>query len=292
MSYAAILNPLLVLVITSTMLALGMGLNPSDLLATLSRFRLMLKIIVAAFGISVAFAWLVLQFAPVSVPCAGALLLLMCMPPAATSAKYAALAGADQAGALAMLVLLSAVALVATPLLLSVVLPVQGPVDVDSGPIVRMLLLLVISPVAAGLALRRLAPSRCARLRPAIVVLSNLGLVLVLALVVSQEYRAILATPAVALATFPVIYAGAYTFGWLMTGPDPRTRFAGAMSCATRNPSIALLIVNQNFPVSRIGEEAMDIVLATIVTYAVMELCLGVLNAVYHARRLHGPADP
>ncbi len=292
MSYSSILSPLLVAVITTTMLSLGMQLSPRELLASLTRYRLMLSAVVAAFVMSVAFAWLVLQLAPVSVPLAGALLLLLCMPPAGTGAKYAGLAGADQTAALGMLVLLSVVALVATPLLLGWVLPVSGPVHVDGGPIVRMLIALVITPVVLGLILRRVAPSLTSRLAPAIVVFSNLVLAAVLILVVSQEYPAMLGLPAAGLATIFVIYAGAYACGWLMTGPDPRTRFAGAMSCATRNPSIALLIVNQNFPVSRIGQEATDVVMATIVTYAVMELCLGVLNAVYHARRQRGPTEP
>jgi BASS family bile acid:Na+ symporter len=190
-----------------------------------------------------------------------------------------------------VLVLLSIVAIVATPLLLELVLPVPGPVELDRAQIIGTLLLLVIVPAASGILLRSLAPALANRLGVPVMTVSNAALAVVLASVMWQHHQAMLRLGAAALAAIVLVFAGSMAGGWLLTGPARATRFAGAAVCAARNAGIALLIVATNFPVSRIGDENTARVIATLVAYALFEVTAGYVLGVYHGRRTRAMAD-
>jgi hypothetical protein len=91
------------------------------------------------------------------------------------------------------------------------------------------------------------------------------------------------------MAAIVLACAGSFAAGWTLTGPKRATRFAGAAACTGRHAGIALLIVTMNFPASRIGDDNVSRVIATLVAYAMFELAAGFALAVYHGRRR--PAD-
>ena len=278
-------------VVTTTMLSLGMSLSARDILSSSRRTSLLIRAAIAAYVAAVAWTWIVVHALAVPVASAGALLLLMCIPPAATATKCAAIAKADQAFALTVLVILSMVAIVATPFLLGLVLPVQGPVELDRAQIIRTLLLLVIVPATAGILTRTLAPALAIRLKGPAMTVSNAALAVVLAAVMWKYHWAIIKLGPATLAAIVLVFAGSMAAGWLLSGPARATRFAGATACSARNAGIALLIVATNFPVSRIGDENTARVIATVVAYALFELTAGYALAVYHGRRARGTAN-
>ena len=291
MGQPGLIGVLLMVVVTTTMLSLGMSLSARDILSSSRRTSLLIRAAVAAYVAAVAWTWIVVQALAVPVASAGALLLLMCIPPAATATKCAAIAKADQAFALTVLVILSMVAIVATPFLLGLVLPVQGPVELDRAQIIRTLLLLVIVPATAGILTRTLAPALAIRLKGPAMTVSNAALAVVLAAVMWKYHWAIIKLGPATLAAIVLVFAGSMAAGWLLSGPARATRFAGATACSARNAGIALLIVATNFPVSRIGDENTARVIATVVAYALFELTAGYVLAVYHGRRTRGTTN-
>ncbi len=151
--------------------------------------------------------------------------------------------------------------------------------------IVATLLALVIAPGAAGVLLRGLSPSLADRLERPVTLIANVVLIAVLVVLMWTRHAALLGLGGFTLGAVVLVFAGTMVAGWILTGPAPATRFAGANACSGRNAGIALLIVTVNFPASRIGDENLARVIATLVAYGLFELTAGVALAVYHGRR-------
>ena len=124
---------------------------------------------------------------------------------------------------------------------------VEG-VSVNPMKIARSLILLMLLPLVAGLAVKARYGVIAARVAPLLNKVSSLSLVLLIVLLLATNIgnivdlfgtRGILASILFLLAAFGT--------GWLLGGPGPDTRSVLALGTAQRNIAAALVVGGQNF---------------------------------------------
>lgn len=117
------------------------------------------------------------------------------------------------------------------------------------GAVARLVAIIVLVPIAAGIVVRWLAPAFARRAaRPiSLGAMTLLGAVVVLLLVSawSPAVSLIGNGHVLALAAFVAIEL---IVGHLLGGPDPEDRVVLALSTASRHPGVALAIATANFP--------------------------------------------
>jgi BASS family bile acid:Na+ symporter len=120
------------------------------------------------------------------------------------------------------------------------------------GPIARVMVMMVLGPLAAGMAVRAMWPAVAARLRGPVMSLSAalLPLAIVPLLVVAMPAAWSLVGDGTVLVTVIFVLAG-LAAGHLVGGPDPDHAAVLALSSASRHPVIALSVAAANFPEER-----------------------------------------
>lgn len=158
--------------------------------------------------------------------------------------------GARRAYVCGLYVAVLLLAILVLPLTMAV-LNALFPADVRMAPaaVARIVLVSVLLPLAAGMAVRRLAPRFAERAAPIVSKLASLLLVLAFVPILISVFPSMLALlgNGTALAIVAVVGTGLLA-GHLLGGPDPEDRTALALASATRHPGLALLIARTNFP--------------------------------------------
>jgi BASS family bile acid:Na+ symporter len=259
---------IVVFVVASTA-AIGMGHSASQILVPFRNVRFVLFAFLANFVV-VPFGSLGLATAlHLDEPLAEGLLLLGAASGAPLLPNLVGLAKGDVPFAAGTMVLLTAGTLVYLPLLLPWL--ITG-VVIDPLTVARPLLLFMLLPLAAGLALRALREPAATQLGPIIGKLSSACLVPLIGLIVALNIgkvvdifgsRGILA--AVLLAIFGL------GVGWLLGGPGAGARRVLALSTGLRNFAVALVVASQSFEDPRV--EIMVIVAAAVALMIVLPTC-------------------
>jgi BASS family bile acid:Na+ symporter len=132
---------------------------------------------------------------------------------------------------------------------LPLVLPLLLPgVTVNSWEIARSLLLLMLLPLAIGLALKARYGELAARVKPVLDWISNISLILLICLITAANIDKVLqvfGTRAI-LAGLLFIALGLGT-GWLLGGPGDDTKRVMALGTGQRNIAAALVVASQSF---------------------------------------------
>ena len=114
--------------------------------------------------------------------------------------------------------------------------------------IARSLVLLMLLPLAAGLALKARYADLAARVKPVLDRISNVSLILLVLLITAANIDKVLqvfGTRGI-LAGFCSSHLG-FGIGWLLGGPDADTRRVMALGTAQRNIAAALVVASQSF---------------------------------------------
>src|SRR6185437_15919444 len=155
------------------------------------------------------------------------------------------LAMGNLAFAVGAMVLLMIVTVGYLPLVLPLLLP---GVTVSSWEIARSLVLLMLLPLAIGLALKARYGDLAARVKPVLDWISNASLILLICLITAANIDKVLqvfGTRGI-LAGLLFIALG-LGIGWLLGGPDAGTKRVMALGTGQRNIAAALVVANQSF---------------------------------------------
>jgi bile acid:Na+ symporter, BASS family len=234
-----------VVFVVSSTLGVGLSLTVGEILAPLKNARLVALSLVANFVLAPLAALGLWRALGLDEPLGIGLLLCGLAAGAPFLIKLAEFAKSDLAFAVGLMVLLMVVTVGYVPLVLPFV--VEG-TTVNAAKIAQSLVVLMLVPLAAGLLLRAGRPGAADRIRPAIGVLSNLSMVLVVLLTIAAHFKSVLSV----FGTFGVLAAIVYTvvcigIGWLLGGPGPSTRRVLALGTAQRNAAAAFVVAGQNF---------------------------------------------
>ena len=256
--------------VVSSMLATGAGLTVARIIEPLRNVRLVFLALLANFVLMPAGALALAKVLRLDEPFSVGLLLLGCAAGAPFLPKLAELAKGNLAFAVGVMVLLMVVTVGYVPIVLPLVLP---GVTVNPWQIDRPLVLLILLPLAAGLALKSYYEQLATRAKPLLDRISNLSLILLVLLITAANIDKVLQV----FGTFG-IFAGLLLtvfgvgIGWLLGGPDVDIKRVMALGTGQRNAA-ALVVANQSFEDPKV--EVMVIVVTLVGLIILMPLLWG-----------------
>jgi BASS family bile acid:Na+ symporter len=231
--------------VVSSMLAMGAGLTIPQIAEPLRNARLVVLALLANFVLMPLGAIALAKVLWLDEPFAIGLLLLGCAAGAPFLPKLAELGKGNLAFAVGAMVLLMVVTVGFLPIVLPLLLP---GITVDAWEIARSLLLLMLLPLAIGLALKARYEELAARVKPVLDWISNVSLILLICLITAANIDKVLqvfGTRAI-LAGLLFIVLGLGT-GWLLGGTSADTKRVMALGTAQRNIAAALVVASQSF---------------------------------------------
>jgi predicted Na+-dependent transporter len=229
----------LVVFVVSSMLSIGLAVQRAQIVAPLRSPAWILRALVANFVLAPVVALSIGAVLPIDPGYELGLLLLGFAAGAPLLPKLAEAGRADVASATALMVLLMAASVVVMPLALP--LFVKG-AQVNPWQIAAPLVVLMLAPLALGMAARSLAPRIGARLLPVLTKTSNIGFVAVVLLVCGTNFAAlaaVLGSGAIGAALLFVVLL--FALAWALGEPHPAGRRLLAYATAGRNVGAALV---------------------------------------------------
>jgi bile acid:Na+ symporter, BASS family len=238
-------NASVVVFVVSSTLGVGLRLTVGQILTPLRNGRLVALSLLANFVLSPAVAILLASVLGLDEALRVGLLLCGVAAGAPFVLKLADLAKGDMPFAVGLMVVLMVITVGYMPLVLPVLL--EG-VSVEPAKIARSLILLMLIPLALGLAVRARIEAVAARVAPVVGQVSSVAMILVVTLTTAGHFKSVLSV----LGTFGILAAVVFTavcvaIGWLLGGPAADTRPVLALGTAQRNTAAALVVAGQNF---------------------------------------------
>ena len=246
MEFLSKIIPIVMLIfVVSSMLAVGLSLTVRQIWSPLRNGKLVFLALLVNFALTPLTAFVITRLLRLDQPLGIALVLLGTAAGAPFLPKLAAVAKADLAFSVGLMVLLMVLTVAYMPLVLPLVL--EG-VSVDPLKIARSLVLLMLLPLGIGLAAKARIEVVALRTGPLLNKLSTLSLAIMIVLLLVTNVRNILDLFGTRGILASVLFLlGGYGMGWLFGGPRPGTKAVLALGTAQRNIAAALLVGGQNF---------------------------------------------
>jgi predicted Na+-dependent transporter len=241
----ALANGAVLLFVIATMLAMGLSLTVSQILAPLRRARLVVLALAANFVLIPLLAFALTHITPLSQPLKIGLILLGAAAGAPFLPKLAQFARGNVAFGVGLMVLLMVVSILYMPLVLPLLLP---GVKVNALSIAVSLVLTMLLPLGIALLVRARYPEPAGQLQPLMSQASNIALLLVFVtslLANFQELIGVIGTGGILAAL--ILIVGGVIVGYLLGGPSGDTRRVLSLGTGQRNNSAALLVATQSF---------------------------------------------
>ncbi|HYI95496.1 MAG TPA: hypothetical protein VEX68_18285 [Bryobacteraceae bacterium] len=238
-----------------TVFGFGLQTTTHDLSYLIRRPGLLARSLLAMFVIMPVVAVLLallFDFRPIV---ERALIILAISPAPPLLPRKGVEAGDQEHYALGLIAVLALTAIVVMPLEILAIQVVAGrPLEMAFGAVVRVLVISILLPLAAGMAVRAFLPRLIGRIEKPIALIAKillpLGLLVLLVVVGPGMWEVIGDGTLIAIITFIIV---GFAVGHLLGGPDPDHSVVLALSTACRHPAIALSIAAANFPEERFG---------------------------------------
>jgi predicted Na+-dependent transporter len=241
----ALSNGATLLFVVTTMLAMGLSLTLSQILAPLRQVRLVVLALVANFLLVPLLALALTHIIPLSEPLKIGVILLGVAAGAPFLPKLAQLAHGNVGFGVGLMMLLTIVTIITLPLDLPLLLP---GVRLNPLSIVMSLVLTMLLPLGIALWVRARYPEPAGQLQPLMGQASNaaLWLLLVTSLFANfQQIISLIGTGGILAAL--ILLIGGAGIGYLLGGPGGDTRSVLSLGTGTRNVAAALLVATQSF---------------------------------------------
>lgn len=246
-----LINTLITITLVEMMIAIGLGVNASDVIGVAKNWRLVSRAMLANYVCVPASAVaLLFLFGAPSMVAAGFLITAVC-PGAPYAPPFTGLAKGNVAVAVGAMVILAGSSAILAPLLLAFLLPLFSAGEtlrVDARAMVVTLLATQLLPLFVGLALRQWRPGLAARLlKPAnrasvVLNLSAIGLI------IAAQWSSLIAIRPMAFVGMLALVSASFAFGWLLSMPGGGNRTAMAITTSVRNVGVSLVIATGGFP--------------------------------------------
>jgi BASS family bile acid:Na+ symporter len=259
--------------VVSSMLAMGAGLTPTQIIQPLRNVRLVVLGLLANFVLMPAGAVALAKALRLDEPFGVGLLLLGCAAGAPFLPKLAELAKGNLAFAVGLMVLLMVVTVGYLPIVLPLLLP---GVTVDPWQIARSLVLLMLLPLAAGLALKSHYLHFATQAKRVLDWISNVSLVLLVLLITAANIDKVLQV----FGTFGILagllfIALGIGIGWLLGGSDVDSKRVMALGTGQRNIAAALVVAGQSFDDQKVVVMVIVVAIAGFIVLMPLSRALG-----------------
>ncbi len=239
-------NLVVLVFVVTCMVTAGLGLSLRAIVDPLRRGRLVLFSVIANFVLAPATAFALTELFPLDRPYAIGLLLLGGAAGAPFLPKLAAAANGDAAFSVGLMLLLMVVSVAFIPVVLPFLIP---GLSAEPWPLLRPLLFTMLLPLAAGVAVKSQSETWAVRLRPIFGLVSNVSMIVAVALLIGLNFRSLLGTFGTGAVGIGVAFVSiSLAFGYALGGPAPNTRSVLGLGTGQRNIAAALLIATQSFP--------------------------------------------
>jgi bile acid:Na+ symporter, BASS family len=190
--------------------------------------------------------------------------------------------GGHQSYGLGLMALLSLLAIVVVPLSVEILERVFGrPFAMAPGVIAKVVLVMALLPLAAGMVIRAVLPKIAERIEKPVVLVAKVLLPLAVLALLTGTWQAVWAAvgDGTVIAMVAFIAAG-LAVGHILGGPDPDHSVVLALSSACRHPGIALAIAATNFPDEHFG--------GTILLYLILSAIVCIPYMAWQRRQVSG----
>jgi BASS family bile acid:Na+ symporter len=243
-------NIAVVVFVVASTLGVGLSLTPAQILAPIKDIRVVGLTLAANFVAAPLVALGLWQLFGLDEPLGVGLLLCGLAAGAPFLIKLAEFAKADTALTVGLMVLLMISTVVYVPIVLPLFLKGSA---VDPLAIASSLVILMLIPLAVGLLWRQQSAGTAARIRPAVGLISTIGMVLVVVLTIIANFREVLSIYGtrglLAAIVYTAICAG---IGWGLVYFSTTARPVLALGTAQRNAAAAFVVAGQNFDDPRV----------------------------------------
>ncbi len=231
--------------VLSSMLGMGLGLRVSEIVAPLRSWRLVTFSLVANFVVMPFAAIALARLLGLEEGMAIGLLLLGTAGGAPFLPTLAQISKGSLAFAVGLMVLLMVVTVGYVPIIMPLLLP---GVSVNPAQIARSLVLLMLLPLGAALAVNAKTPVRAAQVKPFFDKTSGLSLVALMGLQTLLNVRSVMAVFGTGGILAGVLFlAIGFGVGWGLGGSKREIRSVLGLGTAQRNIAAALVVANQSF---------------------------------------------
>jgi BASS family bile acid:Na+ symporter len=229
----------------ASMTAVGIRYTLRDILEPLRNVRGVILALVANFLAVPLLAWVILRLLSLERSYGIGLVLVASAAGAPFVIKLTKISGGSVAFAAGLLVLLLVVSIGYMPL---VVPQLTTDVTVSTWAIAAPLVMTMLLPLVVGLIVDRLSPRITKRVLPALLILSNVALVVLVVvtfLLHVATVRGVFGTGAILASV--LLLLGAFAIGWLLGGFGEHLDDEMAFGTAQRNYAAAMVVASQSF---------------------------------------------
>lgn len=228
-------------------LSLGLEIKRREFMGLLGDKGLLLRalvvniVLVPLLGVTLVWIW------PMPRDFEIALLLLAAAPGAPSAIKYTRNEREDAPFAAGLAMLLICTAIVFTPVLAEIILPLEARVTIPYDQIATVLLLYILVPGAIGFTLQRW-PEESAVLGRLSLISARLFFAAWMLITFFEQSKATSRMGVRTLAAMLCLIAGSLILGWLMGGPRQENRRILASATSMRNAALCAAIAVRSFP--------------------------------------------
>jgi BASS family bile acid:Na+ symporter len=243
-----VLRGLTIAFLLSAMFSIGIETTGREIIYALRDRRFMGRALVTNLVLVPALGVILALAVPLSGEVKVGLILLSLAPGAPFALQFTRLAKQSLALAAGLAFLLAIIAIIYTPVLASLLLPLQAPLRIPYARLIGHLLALLVLPLAVGIIFHLLAPGAArALVKPMFILVTVIFVALVVA---SGDIRreAAHAIGGPGLLTMLVVIALAMLIGWVLGGPRYSDRRVLAINTSMRNVAVALVVAREAFP--------------------------------------------
>jgi BASS family bile acid:Na+ symporter len=250
MNLDLLINWLTAASLIAVMLAMGLNVTLAEVLSSARQTRLVLLGVLANFVlVPLATAALLYTYHANPLTSVGFLVLAV-SPGAPVGPPMTAVARGNVPFSIAMMILLAVLSAVLSPALLGLLIPYvarTNDLQIDYLAIVRTLLFVQLLPLACGLGLRRWTPKIANYIVRPVGLLANGMMVILICLIVYAQYSTLAAISLRAWTGMVFLLIASLGIGWFSGGLNLGNRKAMAVTTASRNVAVGLVIANRNF---------------------------------------------
>jgi len=265
-------GPLIAIFLVTAMFSLGLDLTLRQIVDSLRDKRLVTKSLLINLLLVPLLAVVITNLIPMHEGLRIGIVVYAIAAGTEGGPKFVQIIGGNTAFAFGLLALLLTFTVAVVPLLLPLVVP---HVDISTGALVGKLLLVVALPICVGLFLNARFQALAARISPFAHHLSMFLLYGLFILLIYINFQEIVALQTNALLAGLLLFALAFTAGYLAGGPELHNRRALAIMTFARNGSISILIAGEAFP-----QDPQVLMMATIMTVCSVLLVVLIVIAI------------
>jgi bile acid:Na+ symporter, BASS family len=233
------------------MVSMGLTVSLAEVWTSLRQWRIVVLGLIANFVLVPAATLGLLRLFGAGPLVSIGFFILAVSPGAPVGPPMTAIARGNVPFAVALMIVLSVLSAFLSPALLGMLAPWIAPTSelrIDYLAIVKTLLVMQLLPLAFGLALNRWAPNFAKRIARPVGRIANLMLIALIVAIVVTQFDLLAAIRLRAWAGMTVLLIASFAMGWLCGGSNRGTKAAMAVTTASRNVAVGLLIAGQNLP--------------------------------------------